>query len=59
MVVFLVKKIRFKCLAFPVDGRKGSLFGRIIWFSALGSVKLLVHHLSRLLASRGHHFSAT
>ena len=59
------EKKKLKCPAFSVEGRKGSLFGRIIWFSALlgrdkmylVSVELLVHRLPRFPASRGHHFS--
>ena len=41
MVAFVVKKKKkkrkkkLKFPAFSVDGRKGSLFGRIIYFSAL------------------------
>ena len=41
MVAFVVKKKKkkekksLKCPAFSVEGRKGSLFGRIIYFSAL------------------------
>ena len=42
MIAFVVKKKKkkkekkkLKCPAFSVEGRKGSLFGRIIYFSAL------------------------